>query len=36
MQTWRDAVRTLNITEPMIEDRQEVGQTAPGAKGWYY
>ncbi|KAK3191101.1 hypothetical protein K4F52_002685 [Lecanicillium sp. MT-2017a] len=35
MQTWRDAVRTLKITDSMIENRQETAHSAPGTKGWY-
>ncbi len=35
MQAWQDIVETLQIKEPMIEHRQEVVNSGPGARGWY-
>ncbi|KAI1779096.1 hypothetical protein F4818DRAFT_239299 [Hypoxylon cercidicola] len=35
MKTWRDIISTFNITEPIIEHRQEQSQQGPGSRGWY-
>ncbi|KAM0513012.1 hypothetical protein ACHAPE_008217 [Trichoderma viride] len=35
METWQDIVDTLGLEEPMIEHRQELSATGPGARGWY-
>ncbi|PHH76541.1 hypothetical protein CDD80_1447 [Ophiocordyceps camponoti-rufipedis] len=35
MQTWRDIIQAFNLTEPMIQHRQEVTSSGPGARGWY-
>ncbi|RDA94773.1 hypothetical protein CP533_6748 [Ophiocordyceps camponoti-saundersi (nom. inval.)] len=35
MKTWRDMVQTLNLTEPMIENRREAASSGPGARSWY-
>ncbi|PNP50051.1 hypothetical protein THARTR1_09236 [Trichoderma harzianum] len=35
METWRDIIDTMGIKEPMIEHRQELTVSGPGARGWY-
>ncbi|KAI0019924.1 Nse4 [Xylariomycetidae sp. FL0641] len=35
MQTWQDIIDAFNITESIIEHRQEQSQQGPGARGWY-
>ncbi|PON21156.1 hypothetical protein TGAM01_v210004 [Trichoderma gamsii] len=35
METWQDIIDTLGLEEPMIEHRQELSATGPGARGWY-
>ncbi|KAL6902862.1 Nse4 C-terminal domain-containing protein [Trichoderma evansii] len=35
METWQDIIDTLGLKEPMIEHRQELSATGPGARGWY-
>ncbi|KAI1764403.1 hypothetical protein GGR53DRAFT_520360 [Hypoxylon sp. FL1150] len=35
MKTWRDIISVFNITEPLIEHRQEQSQQGPGSRGWY-
>ncbi|RDA84909.1 hypothetical protein CP532_0449 [Ophiocordyceps camponoti-leonardi (nom. inval.)] len=35
MKTWREIVRALNLTEPMIEHRREAASAGPGARSWY-
>jgi non-structural maintenance of chromosomes element 4 len=35
METWRDIIDTLGLTEPMIEHRAEASLNGPGARGWY-
>lgn len=35
MQAWQDIIQALQIKEPMIEHRQEVVNSGPGARGWY-
>ncbi|RCI16495.1 hypothetical protein L249_2865 [Ophiocordyceps polyrhachis-furcata BCC 54312] len=35
IKTWREIVRALNLTEPMIEHRREAASAGPGARSWY-
>ncbi|KAM0247000.1 hypothetical protein ACHAQJ_010028 [Trichoderma viride] len=35
MATWQDIIDTMGLREPMIEHRQELTVTGPGARGWY-
>ncbi|ATY61112.1 nuclear protein Qri2/Nse4, putative [Cordyceps militaris CM01] len=35
MRAWKDIIDTLQIKESMIEHRQEIANSGPGAKGWY-
>lgn len=35
VETWQGIVDALNITEPMIEHRQEANNGGPGARSWY-
>ncbi|KAI1212764.1 uncharacterized protein F4807DRAFT_414362 [Annulohypoxylon truncatum] len=35
MKTWRDIISTFNITDPIIEHRQEESHQGPGSRGWY-
>ncbi|KAI2467851.1 hypothetical protein F4781DRAFT_423043 [Annulohypoxylon bovei var. microspora] len=35
MKTWRDIISAFNITDPIIEHRQEQSHQGPGSRGWY-
>ncbi|KAL7898359.1 Nse4 C-terminal domain-containing protein [Trichoderma sp. SZMC 28014] len=35
METWQDIIDTLGLKEPMIQHRQDLSATGPGARGWY-
>ncbi|KAI1099310.1 hypothetical protein F4804DRAFT_87363 [Jackrogersella minutella] len=35
MKTWRDIINAFDITEPIIEHRQEQSNEGPGSRGWY-
>lgn len=35
METWKEIITVLNLTEPMIEHRAERVTERPGARSWY-
>lgn len=35
MNVWRDIIDAFDITEPLIEHREEESQQGPGSRGWY-